>query len=247
MAEPIHPYLEFLAGATARHARIIDLSHAIDANLPQWPGDRQVFGIHTESSIEKDGCFTRSFSMLEHYGTHLDAPAHVVPHGMAVDEIPSERLAGPAVVLDARDAVAADADYALAASQIERWEAAHGLLPAGGIVLLRTGWASRWADAAAYANSDAAATMHFPGFGADAVRILIERHAVGIGIDTMSVDPGNSRDFPVHQLALQAGLYQIENLADLSGLPEAGALLLVAPMKLKGGSGAPCRVFAILP
>jgi kynurenine formamidase len=245
MAQPFPSSKDFLA--MAGNGRVIDLSYTIRGDLPLWPGDPDAFAVRTESTIEQDGYFTRSFSMLEHYATHLDAPAHFIPGGATVDEITPQRLLGPAVVLDVRDAAARNPDHALDAGQLARWEAAHGLLPPRAIVLLRTGWASRWPDAARYANKDGAGTMHFPGFGADAVRVLIERDASGIGIDTMSVDIGSSQDYPVHRLALQAGLYHLENLADLSAVPEAGAFLLVAPIKLQGGSGGPCRVFAIVP
>ena len=252
MAEPTRPAKDFLAApfeATkmGRRARILDLSHTISEDLPLWPGDPNAFGVHTEASIEPDGCFARSFSMLEHYATHVDAPAHFVPGGTAVDEIAPDRLLGPAVVIDVPKAAAGDPDYALDAGQIARWESMHGSLPPRAIVLLRTGWASRWPDDTRYINKDPGGIMHFPGFGADAVRVLTERDASAIGIDTMSVDIGSSQDYPVHRIALQAGLYQIENLADLSALPETGAFLIVAPIKLQGGSGAPCRVFAILP
>jgi kynurenine formamidase len=228
-------------------ARILDLSHAIGEELPLWPGDPRIFAVRTESTIEKHGSFTRSFQMLEHYGTHLDAPAHFVSAGQAVDEIPAERLFGPAVVFDVRDEAARNPDCELEAAQVAEWETTHGGIPAGAIVVLRTGWAARWDSPASYGNADASGTMHFPGFGANAVRLLIERKVYGIGVDTLSVDPGRSPDFAVHRLALGAGLYQLENLADLSAMPEAGAFLIVAPIKLKGGSGGPCRVFAILP
>jgi kynurenine formamidase len=227
--------------------RVVDLSYAISDELPRWPGDGKSFEARTDCKIESDGYFARSFWMLEHYGTHLDAPAHFVPGGMTVEAIPAERLFGAAVVLDMRGAAASDPDCELAASHVAAWEAAHGRIPQGGIVLLRTGWASRWPDAVRYRNQDAAGSMHFPGFGPDAVRIFIERGVSGIGCDTMSVDPGRTNEYPVHRLALGAGLYQLENLADLTALPEAGAFLMVAPIKLQGGSGGPCRVFAILP
>jgi len=164
-----------------------------------------------------------------------------------VDEIAPERLLGPAVVLDVSGAAAQNPDYAVDAGEIARWETAHGPIPRGAIILLRTGWASRWPDPVRYLNQDSAGVMHFPGFSTDAVSALLQRDVSGIGVETMSVEGGRSRDYPVHRLALQAGLYHIENLADLSAVPETGASLIVAPMKLRGGSGAPCRVFAILP
>lgn len=227
--------------------RVVDLSYAISDAMPQWPGDAKSFEARVDCKIESDGFFARSFWMLEHYGTHLDAPAHFIAGGMTVEAISAERLFGPAVVFDVCDAAAANADYELPAARVTDWESEHGRIPRGAIALLRTGWASRWPDANRYRNQDAAGTMHFPGFGAAAAQILIQREICGIGCDTMSVDPSCSREYPVHRLALGAGLYQLENLADLSALPESGASLVVAPLKLDGGSGAPCRVFALLP
>jgi kynurenine formamidase len=152
-----------------------------------------------------------------------------------------------APVLDVRAEGAADADYQLSAARIDDWEKRHGQISAGAIVLLRTGWASRWPDARSYRNEDERGRMHFPGFSMEAVERLIERKVSGIGCDTMSVDCGASQEFAVHHLALGAGLYHLENLSDLSELPEKGAFLVVAPIKLEGGSGGPVRVFALLP
>jgi kynurenine formamidase len=227
--------------------RIIDLSYAINGNLPRWPGDARVFAAEVNARPEREGYFTRSFWMLEHYGTHLDAPAHFPPGRETVEQIPAEKLFGPVALLDVREEAWRDADYCLAPERIARWEAAHGRIPRGAVVLLRTGWAARWPDEARYRNQDAQGVMHFPGYGVEAARLLIERGVAGLGIDTMNVDCGAARDYPVHTLALGAGLYHLENLADLSAVPEAGAWLVVAPIKLEGGSGGPCRVFALLP
>lgn len=227
--------------------RVLDLSYAISDKLVPWPGDEKWFEAKVNASIEKNGYFTRSFWMLEHYGTHLDAPAHFPPGKTTVDQIPVRQLFGPAVVLDVRAEGAKDADFQLPARRIEEWEKKNGRIPAGAIVLLRTGWASRWPDAQKYHNQDAQGKMHFPGFSLEAAKLLIERKVSGLGCDTMSIDYGASGDFAVHHLALGAGLYHLENLADLSGLPETGAFLVVAPIKLEGGSGGPVRVFALLP
>jgi kynurenine formamidase len=185
--------------------------------------------------------------MLEHYGTHLDAPIHFPPGKTPVDQIPPKQFFGHAVVFDARAESAANADYELSAKRIHEWEERHGEIPKGAIPLLRTGWSSRWPDAKSYRNQDAAGCMHFPGFSVEAVERLIEREIHGIGCDTMSVDCGASQDYAVHHLALGAGLYHLENLSDLSELPESGAFLVVAPIKLEDGSGGPVRVFALLP
>jgi kynurenine formamidase len=184
--------------------------------------------------------------MLEHYGTHLDAPIHFAPGQAGVDQIPLERLFGPAIVLDVRAQAASDQDYRAPAELLNDWEIRNGAIPEGAIVLLRTGWASRWADAQSYRNQDPSGKMHFPGFSVEAAERCIQRRASGLGCDTMSVDFGASDDFPVHHLALNAGLYHLENLSDLSALPESGAFLVVAPIKLRGGSGGPVRVFALL-
>ena len=227
--------------------RVLDLSYAINDKLVPWPGDARFFEAQVNATVEKNGYFTRSFWMLEHYGTHLDAPIHFPPGKTPVDQIPTKQLFGPAVVIGARASVAKDADFQLPASRVEEWEKDHGRIPEGAIVLLRTGWATRWPDVQRYRNQDAQGRMHFPGFSVDAVKLLIERKVSGLGCDTLSVDYGASEDFAVHHLSLGAGLYHLENLSDLSEVPEAGAFLIVAPIKLEGGSGGPVRVFAVLP
>jgi kynurenine formamidase len=236
-----------LEGIPSGKTRVLDLSYAINDKLVPWPGDENFFEAKVNATIEKNGYFTRSFWMLEHYGTHLDAPAHFPPGKATVDQIPVKQLMGPAVVLDARAEGAKDADYQLPAAGVEEWEKRHGRIPEGAIVVLRTGWASRWPDAKRYRNQDAQGKMHFPGFSTGVAKLLIERKVSGLGCDTMSVDYGASGDFAVHRLALGAGLYHLENLADLSEMPENGAFLIAAPIKLEGGSGGPVRVFAVLP
>jgi kynurenine formamidase len=227
--------------------RVVDIGHALGADNPAWPGDSKPFEATLNASYQKDGYFTRRFCSLEHFGTHLDAPAHFVQGAWTVDQIPAARLYGPAVILDVREESGRDPDYRLAPEKIAQWEARDSRIPQGAIILMRTGWAERWADAARYRNMDAAGTMHFPGYSVEAVKVLVERGAMGLGIDTLSVDYGPSKDFAVHHFSHKSGLYHVENVADLSSLPEAGAWLVVAPIKLEGGSGGPARVFALLP
>jgi kynurenine formamidase len=243
----IEKHIPALARLKHHRARIVDLSYAIHDKLPRWPGDTRVFEAKTNATVKKHGYFTRSFWMLEHYGTHLDAPAHFPPGKKTVDQIPPEKLFGPAVVIDIRKEARRDADYRLTVERVREWERKHGKIPRGAIVLLRTGWAARWPDEKRYRNMDARGVMHFPGYGVEAVQLFIQRKVSGIGIDTMNVDFGASQDFAVHSLSHGAGLYHLENLANLDGLPATGALLVVAPIKLAGGSGGPARVFAILP
>ena len=236
-----------LQAIPAGMTKIVDLSYAINDKLVAWPGDDKAFEAKTNATVEKDGYYTRSFWMLEHYGTHLDAPIHFPPGKMTVDEIPADKLLGPAVVIDVQAESAKDADYRLTVERVARWEKEHGKIPAHAIVLLRTGWAARWPDSAKYRNQDAQGKMHFPGFSLEAAKVLRERNINGLGCDTLSIDYGASGDFPVHHEILGAGLYQLENLKDLRDLPESGAFLVVAPIKLEGGTGGPARVFALLP
>ena len=236
-----------LEGIPSGKTRVLDLSYAINDKLVAWPGDEKFFEAKVNATIEKNGYFTRSFWMLEHYGTHLDAPAHFPPGKTTVDQIPVKQLFGPAVVIDVSAESGKDADYQLAVARVEDWEKRHGRIPEGAIVLLRTGWALRWPDVQKYRNQDANGKMHFPGFSVAAAKLLIERKVSGLGCDTLSIDPGTSSDFAVHHVALGAGLYHLENLANMSELPETGAFLIVAPIKLEGGSGGPARVFALLP
>jgi len=238
---------DWLAGIPAGRTRVVDLTHALSESNPAWPGDAKPFEAKVNATVEKNGYFTRRFSSLEHFGTHMDAPAHFPPGKTTVDQLPPQRLFGPAVVLDVAAQGKRDADYRLTRADVEDWEKKHGRVPAGAIALLRTGWAARWPDAARYRNAGNGQAMRFPGFSVEAVKLLIERKVSGLGCDTMSVDYGASSDFAVHTLSHGAGLYHLENLADLSALPETGAFLVVAPIKLAGGSGGPVRVFAILP
>jgi kynurenine formamidase len=237
------PQLEEISSG---ETRVIDLSYALSDKLVPWPGDAKAFEVKVNATVEKNGYFTRSFWMLEHYGTHMDAPAHFPPGKTTVDKIPVEKFFGPAVLLDVRDEADRDPDYQLTVKRIQAWEAKHGQVPAGSIVLLRTGWASRWPDVARYRNQDAKGIMHFPGFSVDAAKFLLQRRISGLGCDTLSIDPGNSPDFPVHRTVLGAEVFQLENLADLKDLPETGAFLIAAPIKLEGGSGGPVRVFGLV-
>jgi kynurenine formamidase len=236
-----------LARISSGQARVVDMTYAISDKLPKWPGDERAFEAKVDATFEKDGYFTRSFWMLEHYGTHMDAPAHFAPGKETLDQIPVERFFAPAVVIDVREKAAKDADYRLTAARIEKWEASHGRIPAGAIALLLTGWASRWPDEARYRNTDASGVMHFPGYSVEAAKLLLSRGVVGLGIDTLSVDYGLSKNFEVHHVGLPAGLFNLENVANLDQLPESGAFVIAAPIKLEGGSGGAVRIFGILP
>ena len=154
----------------------------------------------------------------------------------------------PGVVIDVSSAVEQDADYRVTVQDIERWIDLHGAIPAGALVFFRTGWDERWPSQEKYMNADADGVLHFPGLLREAVSLLLDRaQPVGIGIDTASVDYGPSKDCPVHNLTMPAGIYHLENVANLDRLPATGFNVIVLPLKLGGGSGAPARVVALIP
>ncbi|HTV59699.1 MAG TPA: cyclase family protein [Verrucomicrobiae bacterium] len=247
------PQDALLAGIAAGTTTVVDLSYAINDHSPAWPGDDHPFTAKVIATPEKDGYFARSFCMLEHYETHLDAPAHFPPGKMTVDEIPARRLFGPAVVIDVRDEVEKNADYRLTAERVMEWEKVNGRIPAGAMVFLRTGWAERWPatvgrpDETRYRNMDANGVMHFPGYSVEAAKLLISRGVDAVGIDTLSIDYGPSKNFEVHRVDLPAGVFQLENVANLDKLPATGAFVIAAPIKLEGGSGGPVRILALVP
>jgi kynurenine formamidase len=239
--------IQELAKISSGRVHVIDMTYAISNKLPTWPGDEHAFEAKVVATPQKDGYFARSFWMLEHFGTHMDAPAHFPPGTETLDQIPVAHFFGSAVVIDVREEAAKNPDYRLMSAPIAKWEAAHERIPRGAIVLLRTGWASRWPDQARYRNTDAKGVMHFPGYSVESAKLLMSRGVVGLGIDTLSIDYGPSKNFEVHHVDLPAGLFNLENVANLDQLPEAGAFLIAAPIKLEGGSGGAVRIFAILP
>ncbi|MCY1018148.1 cyclase family protein [Pyxidicoccus sp. MSG2] len=227
-------------------ARVIDLGHPITPEMPLFPGGTR-FNARVLGTVERDGYYIRQLELGEHGGTHVDAPAHFAAGTASVDQLPVEMLSGPAAVLDVTAQVAGNPDYAVSPTDIEAWERAHGPLQPQHLVLIRTGWASRWPDEQRYRNADAAGVLHFPGLSVAASQVLRQRKVRAIGIDTLSTDPGPNASFEQHKDFLPGGGYHIENLADLSALPPVGAFLVVSPLSVKDGSGAPARVFAFLP
>src|ERR1700692_2444941 len=169
----ISPQDSMLQGIPSGKTRVIDLSYAINDKLVPWPGDEKYFEAKINATVEKNGYFTRSFWMLEHYGTHLDAPAHFPPGKATVDQIPANKFFGPAVLLDVRDEAAKDADYRLPVSQLEPWERVRGRIPPASMVVVRTGWAPRWPNVPSYRNQDKPGKMHFPVFSVEAAQVLI--------------------------------------------------------------------------
>ena len=230
--------------------KTIDLTYALDDHSPFWPEGTAMSPFHatTAATYQHDGYYARNLQLPEHFGTHMDAPLHFDAKGKSLDEIPDQDLLLGVVVVDVRSAVSANPDYRLTAQDLEKWEKAHGPLPRGGAVFVLTGWGSRWPSQERYMNKDAKGVMHFPGFSLEAAHYLLDHaHPKAIGIDTASIDYGPSPEFEVHQLTMHSGLYHLENLANLEKVPATGAVVIALPMKLRGGSGGPTRVVALVP
>ena len=230
-------------------AQVIDLTYPLNEKNAYWPGPAySPFKYETLASIEKHGAFSGRYSTPEHLGTHLDAPNHFEPFQPPVDQLTLNDLIGPAVVIDICQKTILDADYALKVEDILAWETNHGTLSPGSIVLIHTGWGQRWGDYEKYKNTDAQGILHFPGYSKEAALFLAEKRSVkAIGIDTLSVDPGISKDFSTHHVFNSRGRWMLENLANIEKLPPKGATLIVAPIKIEGGSGGQARVWAIVP
>ena len=232
--------------------KLVDLTHAFDDKAIYWPTAKP-FTWEKESwgrNAEGDWYTAGRYSASEHGGTHLDAPIHFGEGKQTIDQIPVDKLVGPAVVIDVSEAVAKNRDYGLAPSDIAGWEAKHGQIPAGSIVLVRTGWEKHWGDKLAYLGTEKAgdtANLHFPGISKEAAVLLGERRVDAIGLDTPSLDHGPSKDFAAHRAFAGASVYGLENVANLDRLPPVGATLIALPMKIKGGTGGPTRIVAILP
>src|ERR687886_319240 len=226
--------------------RVIHLSHVIDPEIPQWPGDPPV-EFETVAKLENDGYYLRRFSLGEHSGTHMNAPNSFYPQGMSIDQYPAESLIAPAVVIDIRQQTATHPDYVLRLSDVLAWEQQHSQIPQKSVVLLFTGWQSKWLDKGAFFNQDASGGMHFPGFGSEATQFLLkERQIAGIGIDTHGVDSGQDTTFAINRLVLEQPHIVLENLTNLDQLPAIGTILVMGILRLLGGSGSPVAVLALL-
>lgn len=233
---------------------LVELTHPLGDETLYWPTSPSRFQFSRLSAGRTPGGWyyeASAFSAPEHGGTHLDAPIHFHEGGATVDQIALSRLIAPAVVIDVSTSAATDPDYRLSVEDVRAFEARHGRIAEGTIVLLRTGWASRWPDARRYLGDDTpneAGNLHFPSYGADAARLLVEeRRVAALGADVASIDYGPSADFMVHRIAAAAGVPGLENLTGLDRLPATGATVIALPLRIRYGSGGPARVVALVP
>lgn len=234
--------------------RWVDLTHPFNEQSVYWPTAEtftktEVYHGHTEG-----GWFyaAYNFSAAEHGGTHMDAPIHFAEGANTADAVPIGQLIGPGSVIDVSRQSKENIDYLVSAMDIEAFEAKHGQIPAGAIVLLNTGRAGLYPNRAAYMGTaergaDAVPKLHFPGLGADGAALLVKRQIAAVGIDTPSIDYGQSKDFAAHVALMTNNIPAFENVADMSTLPPTGSTIIALPMKIEGGSGGPLRIVAHLP
>lgn len=243
-----------LAPALLHASTVVDCTHPFNEKTIYWPtggGFELKKFISRENGIYHAG---NTFTAPEHGGTHLDAPSHFVEGAPSVDEIALEQLMGDLAVIDVSQKVGDNADYAVSPKDIEDFEARFGKLTQKNIVVFKTGWERFWPDKEKYlglirpiGRIGLISPMHFPGLSPDAAKLLASRKIKAVGLDTASLDPGISKTFEAHRILLGKKIYGLENVANLKNLPPTGARIIVAPMKITGGTGAPVRVLVEMP
>ncbi|WP_280358090.1 cyclase family protein [Nocardia otitidiscaviarum] len=225
--------------------RVIDLTHVLTPELPVWPGNPPFISVPV-AWHDHGGFGQNALAFWEHTGTHIDAPLHRVRDAAAVDRIPADDLVAPLVVVDIESKASTDPDAVLTISDIEEWESRHGRIPDRAFIAMHSGWEQRLTAPGAFLNLDAEGRPHAPGFDTAAAEFLVtERSIVGAGVDTLSLDPGASREFGAHTAFLGAGRYGVEMLANLARVPVSGATVVIGAPTHAGGTGGPCRVLAL--
>ena len=243
------PTLEEVYAALAGK-RFVDLTHDFAPGIPHWKGfsDEKVTALYT---VQQDGFNAHQFCHVGQWGTHVDPPAHFHDGMKTVDQIDPKDMLMPLVVLDVHDKVQRNPDYVITVADVRAWERRHGRIPQHAFVAMRTDWSKRWPDNEAMANKDAQGVFHYPGWSKDVLKLLYEsRHITASGHETTDTDPGlhtTKDDYSLESYILGLNHYQIELLANLDQVPEAGALVIVSFPKPRQGTGFPARVIAILP
>lgn len=228
------------------HCKVVDLSHPVWPGMPLWPGDPEV-ELRPVATFESEGYYLNQLCIGEHTGTHINVPICFLPGGKDMASFSARQLIVPAVVLDVRAKCEEDADFTLSVEDVLAWEAIHGQIPAGSLVIMFTGWSRFWGTDKLF-NFDESGVMHFPGFSGDVVRWLFtHRKIAGIGIDTLGVDPGYDQEFRANYETALAGGFALELLTNLDELPPRGAVVIIGALPIKAGSGSPARVIALVP
>jgi len=234
------------AASPRRFSSVIDLTHTMSAGFPTFFG---VPGIEMEKKFDfkKDGFNLYWWRILEHAGTHLDAPIHFSENGISAEKIAASTLVAPLAVIDVTAQATLNPDYLLSREDLGAWEKKHGRLQENCCIAMHSGWAQHVGDAAKFAGKDSTGVLHFPGFAADAVEWLLqERRVAGLAVDTLSLDHGPSKDFKVHYAWLPSGRWGLENVANLEKVPPSGATVVVGLAKVEGATGGPVRLLALV-
>jgi len=227
-----------------RHHHLRDLTYPLTTSFPAFtPGEEAAR--QTLVTIPVDGFYLQEWRIIEHIGTHVDAPGHFTIGGRLSPELQLSELITPAVVVDIADRAAHDPDATVTVDDLRRFERRHGRIPRDAAVLMYSGWGAKVGDADAYRGTDAAGVLHFPGFHPDACEWLLQNRRIrSLGVDTLSIDPGNSATFDTHLILTGADRYGVENLANLDRIPPRGATIVVGLIPYEAGSGGQARVFA---
>ncbi|MGH9947161.1 MAG: cyclase family protein [Pyrinomonadaceae bacterium] len=227
---------------------VVDLTHTLDENFPYIPipGITFPFKKTPIATIDKLGVAAYRWDFHEHIGTQIDAPSHFFADGLSLEQMPVRDLIAPLAVIDISSRARTNADTALTIDDIKNWEKKYGRLPKGAAVFMYSGWDAKVGDAKAFINMDGSNTMHFPGFSPEAAEFLVkERDVVGIGVDVMSLDPGNDKEYKAHKAWLKAGKWGVECVANLKNVPPVGATVFVGATKVGGATGGPVRLIAV--
>lgn len=251
LAVLVAAFLTQPAAAAVDENKLVDLTHTFDEKTIHWPTAKP-FQWQKDGWNKSGGYWyaSGSFAASDHLGTHIDSPIHFAEGQATTDAIPLRQLTGPAIVIDISKAAAANRDYRLSATDVLAWEKANGPIVAGAIVLVRTGWSAFWPNRLRYmgtAKEGDVQNLHFPGISPEAAKLFVNRRVDGVGIDTASLDHGPSKTFETHKILSAAGIYGLENVANVQQLPLKGATVLAMPMKIRNGTGGPVRIIAVLP
>jgi kynurenine formamidase len=242
--------------AVIKSKQFVDLTHAFEPGIPHWPGfpdekRETLYWYDGGKGTMGKGFFAERYTHVGQWGTHCDPPAHFVKGKRTIDQIDPKEMILPLVLIDVHEKVAKNPDYAISMEDVRNWERRYGLVPEGVFVAMRTDWSKRWPDAKAMRNEDTKGVAHYPGWSKDVLKYLYEeRKITASGHETTDTDPGiatSKDDYSLETYILGTDHYQIELLANLDKVPEAGAIVVATFPKPKGGSGFPARVFAILP
>lgn len=235
---------------TIKYRKILELSHKINENIVSWPGDEKLGHPYSKKLVtnyKNNGFYSNSLTILEHAGTHMDAPIHGCENRLSIDQISIDSFIVNGCVIDTSEQVETNPDYHLQVGDIINWEKINGKIRGNSFVIMKTDWSKYWDKPLMYINKDHSGIMHFPGFSKESIEFLIkERGIVGIGVETLSIDPGNSDKFEVHKILFSSNKYAIENMTNIKFLPVKNFTIIAIPLRINTGSGSPVTVIALI-